>query len=62
MQQAGELVVGRPKGRIILKWIKENMVGNFFWIHVAQYRDQWRVLIQTVMKLRVPYGGGFLNN
>jgi hypothetical protein len=24
------------------------------WIHVAQDRDQWRALVNTVMKLRVP--------
>jgi hypothetical protein len=23
------------------------------WIHVAQYRDQWRVLLNTAMKFRV---------
>jgi hypothetical protein len=24
------------------------------WIHVAQNRDQWRALVNTVMNLRVP--------
>jgi hypothetical protein len=24
------------------------------WFHVAQDRDQWRVLVNTVMDLRVP--------
>jgi hypothetical protein len=25
------------------------------WIDLAQDRDQWRVLVKTVMNLRVPY-------
>jgi hypothetical protein len=25
------------------------------WSHVVHYRDQWRDLVNTVMKLRVPY-------
>jgi hypothetical protein len=28
------------------------------WIHVALDRDQWWVLVNTVMKLRVPYKAG----
>jgi hypothetical protein len=28
------------------------------WIDLAQYRDQWRVLVNTVMNLRVPYNAG----
>jgi hypothetical protein len=24
------------------------------WMHVAQYRDHWRVLVNTVMNFRVP--------
>jgi hypothetical protein len=24
------------------------------WIHLAQYRDQWQVLLNTVMNLRIP--------
>jgi hypothetical protein len=28
------------------------------WIHLAQARDQWRAVVNTVMKLRVELGGG----
>jgi hypothetical protein len=27
--------------------------GGMDWIHLAQDRDQWRALVNTVMKLRV---------
>jgi hypothetical protein len=42
-------------GWIILKWIlREIGLDGMDWIDLAQDRDQWRVLVNTVMNLRVP--------
>jgi hypothetical protein len=39
-------------GWIILKWISG--WDGIDWIDLAHDRDQWRALLNTVMKLRVP--------
>jgi hypothetical protein len=41
-------------GKKMLTSIKETGLDGVDWIHLAQDRDQWRVLVDTVMKLRVP--------
>jgi hypothetical protein len=58
--------VGKPEGkrplrRPICKWVydikmdlRETGLGGMDWIDVVQDRDQWRALVNTVMKLRVP--------
>jgi hypothetical protein len=47
--------LGRPTRRwwIILKFILDIGWGGVDWIDVAQDRDQWRALVNTVIKLRV---------
>jgi hypothetical protein len=61
-----QLSVGWPEGRRQLgrprrKWednikmyLGEIGFGDVDWIHLAQDRDRWRALVNTVMNLRVP--------
>jgi hypothetical protein len=39
----------RVDGKIILKWILEKWFGGMDWIDVANDRDRWRALVNTVM-------------
>jgi hypothetical protein len=40
---------------IILRWtLKEVGFEGMEWIHLAQYRDEQRSLVNTVIKFRVP--------
>jgi hypothetical protein len=42
-------------GWTILNWIlRETGWDGVDWIDMAQDRDQWRALVNTVLKLRVP--------
>jgi hypothetical protein len=66
--------VGKPVGKIPLgkprhRWVDNIKMdhrkigrGDMGWIDLAQDRDQWRVLVNTVMDLRVPYKVGKLLN
>jgi hypothetical protein len=48
--------LGRPgvDGRIILRWIFGKWDGGMDWIELAQDRDRWRALVNSVKNLRVP--------
>jgi hypothetical protein len=51
-------ILGRPRRRweynIILDF-REIGGGGVDWINLAQERDQWRTLVNTVMNLQDPY-------
>jgi hypothetical protein len=38
----------------------EISMGELDWIGLAQDRDKWRALVNSVMNLRVPYNSGKL--
>jgi hypothetical protein len=66
MRGAYNILFGRPEGRRPLgrprcRWednikmdLRETGFGDVDWIHWAQDRDRWRVLVNMVMNLRVP--------
>jgi hypothetical protein len=52
---------GRPKLRLvdnIRMDLREMGWEDMYWIDVAQDRDQWRALVNTVMNLPVPKNAG----
>jgi hypothetical protein len=65
-RNAYRILVGKPEGKRPLgrprrKWednikmdLREIGWGGVNWIDLAQDRDQWRALVNTVMNLRVP--------
>jgi hypothetical protein len=58
--------VGKPEGKRLLgrrrrRWednikmvLRQMGWGDMHWIDLAQDRDQWRALVNTLMNLRVP--------
>jgi hypothetical protein len=57
----GKRTLGRPRRRWvdnIEKDLREIGWDDVNWIDRAQDRDQWSSLVNTVLKLRVPYNAG----
>jgi hypothetical protein len=66
MRGAYNILVGRPEGRRPLGRCRHRWEDNFRmdlrdigfwdvdWIHLAQDRDRWWALVNTVMNLRFP--------
>jgi hypothetical protein len=64
-RNACRLLVGKPEGKRLLgrpisRWVDnirmdllEILWGGVDWIGLAQDRDKWRALVNTVMNLRV---------
>jgi hypothetical protein len=55
----------KPLGRTIHRWVdnikmdlREVGWDGMDWINIAQDRDQWRVLVKTVMNFRGPENAG----
>jgi hypothetical protein len=65
-RNAYRILVGKPEGKRPLGRPRRRLVGNIKmdlreigwdgmdWIELAQDRNQWRALVNTVMNLRVP--------
>jgi hypothetical protein len=66
MGNAYNNLVGKPEGKRPLerprrRWednirmdLRDIVWGGEKWLHLAQGRDQWRALMDTIMNLRVP--------
>jgi hypothetical protein len=57
----GKPEVKKPVGRPRHRWVDSIKIdlteigwNGTYWIELAQDRDQWRALVNTVIKLRVP--------
>jgi hypothetical protein len=65
-RKANRILVGKPEEKTPLKRPRRRWVDNIKmdlreigwngmdWMELAQDRDQWKVLVNTVMNLRIP--------
>jgi hypothetical protein len=58
-RNACRILVGKPERKRPLRrprrrWVDNIKMDGMDWIDLAQDRDQWRALVNTVMNLRVP--------
>jgi hypothetical protein len=65
-RNAYRILVGKPEGNIPLRRPRHTYVDNnkmdlreigwdgMAWIDLAQDREEWRALVNTVMNLRIP--------
>jgi glucose dehydrogenase len=65
-KNAYRILVGKPEGKRPLgrqrhRWMSNNKMdfreigwGDMDWIDLAQDRDQWKAIVNTVMNLQVP--------
>jgi hypothetical protein len=66
MKYVYKILVGRPEGKRPLGRLRRGSEDNIImdlrnigcegldWMHLAQDRDQWQAVVDTVMNLRVP--------
>jgi hypothetical protein len=52
----GKQPLGRPRHRWVDGWMDLGQMGwdDVVWIGLAQDRDRWRALVNSVLNLRVP--------